>query len=141
MINWDAAGAIAEGLGALAVILTLIYLSLQVRHAKLVAADSNRLVRATGVREMTLAMLHNDDMRASTIKALNANAYYEDSSQQLGISLLDADRIDWVAQYYFWLHWGQFSTTMTASDRIELEHIILQFYTLTAIKHSWNQNK
>lgn len=39
MLNWDAVGAVAELLGALAVIATLVYLSRQVRHA----AEQTRL--------------------------------------------------------------------------------------------------
>nr|MDJ0879585.1 hypothetical protein [Halieaceae bacterium] len=44
-MNWDAIGAIAEVLGAVAVLVTLIYLSLQIRL-------SNRLAEAESQREL-----------------------------------------------------------------------------------------
>ena len=51
-MNWEAIGAIGEIVGALAVVLTLGYLANQVRHAKEAAADTNRLERSKGVRDM-----------------------------------------------------------------------------------------
>ena len=33
-MNWDAIGAVAEGLGAVAVIISIIYLAAQVRHTR-----------------------------------------------------------------------------------------------------------
>ncbi len=39
-MNWEAIGAIGEILGALAVVLTLGYLAVQVRHTRLAAADA-----------------------------------------------------------------------------------------------------
>ena len=139
MINWEAIGAIAEGMGAFAVVVTLIYLSLQVRYAKSTAADSNRLVRASGVREIVLSNVLDDEARRSIIRALDASQFYEDAAKKLNIDILDAERADFTAQYYFWLHWGQYSTTMTGSDRKELENVISRFYTLPAIRNSWDQ--
>ena len=48
-MNWEAIGAIGEIVGAVAVVLTLAYLAIQVRHAKEAAADTNRLERSQGV--------------------------------------------------------------------------------------------
>ena len=45
-MNWDAVGAIAEGIGGLGVILTLVYLSLQIR-------GSNRVARAQSRHSMS----------------------------------------------------------------------------------------
>ncbi len=47
-MNWEAIGALGETLGALLVLITLIYLATQVRYAKNAAADANRLARAKG---------------------------------------------------------------------------------------------
>lgn len=41
-MNWDAIGAIAEGVGGLGVILTLVYLSLQIRGSNRVAKAQSR---------------------------------------------------------------------------------------------------
>lgn len=42
-MNWDALAAIAELLGSLAVLATLIYLAVQVRHSKLLLEESKKL--------------------------------------------------------------------------------------------------
>ena len=49
-MDWEAISAIGEILGAAAVVLTLGYVAIQVRHAKNATADQNRLERARGVR-------------------------------------------------------------------------------------------
>jgi hypothetical protein len=41
-MNWEAVGAIAEGIGGLGVILTLVYLSLQIRGSNRVAKAQSR---------------------------------------------------------------------------------------------------
>ena len=46
MINWDAIGAISEAIGGLGVVLTLVYLSVQIR-------GSNRVARAQSRQSMT----------------------------------------------------------------------------------------
>ena len=46
-MNWDAIGAIGEIAGAIAVILTLVYLASQVRYAKNATLDQNRLGKPT----------------------------------------------------------------------------------------------
>jgi hypothetical protein len=42
LMNWEAVGAIAEGVGGLGVILTLVYLSLQIRGSNRVAKAQSR---------------------------------------------------------------------------------------------------
>jgi hypothetical protein len=137
-MSWDAIGALAEAVGALAVLLTLAYLAIQVKHAREATADTNRLSRAEGVRDMTLTMLQNDEVRHGALATLGAAPFYAESAERFGVTVLDAERIDYVAQFYFWLHWGQFSATMTESDRDELVHIVQAFYTLPPIRHSWS---
>lgn len=139
-MNWDAIGALAEVAGTLAVVITLAYLAIQVKHAKLATADANRLTRASGVREMTLLLAHNDEVRSSVLKTLGLESYYSEFGEKFSVESQEAQRFDFVAQYYFWLHWGQFSTTSTDKDREELRHIIGVFYSLPAIKHAWNNS-
>ena len=56
-MNWDAVGAIAEFAGALAVIITLIYLSYQLRQ-------SNKIAKAEAIREITRTYdLHFEHLR------------------------------------------------------------------------------
>ena len=54
-MNWDAVGAIAEGMGALGVVATLAYLAVQIRHAT--AAS-----RTSAFHEMAEASANFNDM-------------------------------------------------------------------------------
>jgi hypothetical protein len=45
-MNWDAVSAVGEVIGAGAVVGTLVFLSIQVRDAKRVQLESNRLARS-----------------------------------------------------------------------------------------------
>ena len=138
-MNWDALGASAEAVGALAILVTLIYLAVQVRQAKLATADTNRLTRASGVREVTLAMMQNPKLRESVWSAYGTAGaqYLQDLAEQTGGSVEDAVQIDLYTQYYLWLHWGQFSTTMTPADERELRNIAAAFYNVPAIRYAW----
>ena len=51
-MNWEAISAISEVGGVLAVIVTLGYLAVQIRYARMAVTDENRLARSEGVRGM-----------------------------------------------------------------------------------------
>ena len=59
MLNWQAIGAIGELLGALAVLATLIYLAIQLRHARREIQHSVLQSRDTALRALLLESLHN----------------------------------------------------------------------------------
>lgn len=141
-MNWDAVGAIAEAVGALAILVTLIYLTLQVRQAKLASADTNRLMRASGVREMTLTCLQDKELRETVYSAYGqvGEEYLAEFSQKMNISVDKAEQLDLYTQYYQWLHWGQFSTTMTAADERELRQVASQFYNVPAFRYAWENS-
>ncbi len=69
-MNWDAAGAIGEIIGALAVFLTLIYLALQIRqNTKAVQASAidASISKVTSVRQ---SMYENAEVAAIYVKGL-----------------------------------------------------------------------
>jgi len=53
-MNWDAVGAVSDGLGAIAVFVTLGYLAVRVRHARDEMARSTRQARADAMRQVWL---------------------------------------------------------------------------------------
>lgn len=136
-MNWDAISAICQVLGTLAVVITLLYVAVQVRYAKQAAADQNRLSRATGVREVGLAAVSNEAFRLSMDRNWGLTEHYQQQAQQLGISPDDASRADWGNAYWFWLHWGQFSSTYEHKDRQELENVITTFYRIPGVRNFW----
>lgn len=48
-MNWDALGAIGEIIGAIAVVITLVFLAIQVRYSTRSMDESNRLQRAAAI--------------------------------------------------------------------------------------------
>jgi hypothetical protein len=138
-MNWEAIGAIGEILGALAVVITLVYLASQVRHAKDASADANRLERSKGVRDMIMACALNSDLRKTMGKGLKVQDYYAEIAPKLGLSLEEAEQFDWGIAYYFWLHWGQYASTTTESDMHELESIVAAFYTHPSVRLCWEK--
>ncbi len=139
-MNWEAIGAIGEIVGAIAVVATLAYLAVQVKYAKSTAADTNRLMRAAGVREMSLALMQNDEVRRSVLRGVKLEEYFQKAGNNLDIDALEAERLDYLCQFYFWLHWGQYKTTSTQKDMDELKHLIASFYTLPGINYAWNNS-
>jgi hypothetical protein len=71
-MNWNAIGAVSEGLGALAVFVTLVYLALQVRDARTEVARTARQNRSHAAREITLTLALDERIGHVLAKA-NAN--------------------------------------------------------------------
>jgi len=142
MMNWDAIGAVGELLGATVVFITLVYLAMQVKSAKLTAIDANRLARAKGVTDMQLAYLANDDWdsKAAIYKVNGVYGYYETFAADMGISVEEANQADVENIYWFWLHWGQFSSQNSPEDLEELAHTVGMFYQLPAMQYSWKNS-
>lgn len=76
-MNWDAVSAISETVGVIAVVISLLYLALQIRSARLAAAVTSRTARAIGIRELDLAMVNNAELRENWIKSSDRNSVYE----------------------------------------------------------------
>lgn len=54
-MHWDALGAIGEIIGALAVIATLVYLAVQVKHSKAAVEENTRTARISVLDQHTQA--------------------------------------------------------------------------------------
>ncbi len=135
---WDAIGAIGEILGALAVVATLAYLAVQVRFAKKVAAETNRLTRGKGVCDAVLVQATNDNLRESMTKTYGLEYWYQQFADEFDVSLEDAGRSDSMHVYWFWLHWAQWSSTNDDKGLAELTNVVRSFYANPAILYSWN---
>jgi len=136
-MNWEAISSIGEIVGAMAVVVTLGYLAVQVKHAKAATADNSRLIRAQGVREMCLEMCRNDALRMTQTKNWDLVAYYEDMAEKLGDSVEEVTRVDWANCYYFWMWWGQYASTRESRDLNELENVIGGLCSAPGMKLSW----
>ena len=137
-MNWDALGAISEAIGALAVVVTLVYLATQIRYAKLAASDSKRLTRANGVRDMYMAQAQDPSLSMALAKFDPVgDGYWRSYADAYGASVEEAICVDSQNHYYFWLHWGQFASSKTPEDIAELRNVVRGFYTVPYVRHSW----
>ena len=100
-MNWDAIGAIGEILGASAVFVTLVYLAVQVRHAKEQARLSVQQVRNSTFREIFLSVAQNPQITAVLAKAENTWTHDIETEKELfeKAEFTAEDQIVW-ANYY-----------------------------------------
>ena len=61
-MNWDAVGAISELVAAIGVILSLIYLAMQIRRDSNATISNTTQLRATGAREALLAIATTESL-------------------------------------------------------------------------------
>ena len=139
-MNWDAVGAIGETIGALAVVITLAYLAIQIRVSRSVAADANRLTRTNGVREWCLSVSGNDKMLSALIKGHGMEGYFNAYGKAFDLSPEEAARLDFMHQYFFWLHYGQYASTNDKKSTEELRKLAQTFYNIPSIKYSWENS-
>ena len=139
-MKWDAIGAVGEVASAIAVVLTLGYLARQVHFAREAASDSNRLNRANGVKDMVIAVATDAELMKSVSKAHGLAPFHEAYAQQFETTPDEAARADWFHVYYFWVHWGQFSSSTTRKDLSEIANIVTNFYQMPPIRYSWDHS-
>ena len=70
-MNWDAVSAIAEVLGATAVVVTLIYLAIQIRQNTKVARSATRQAIAESAAQLGTDLLENSGMAEIFVKHFN----------------------------------------------------------------------
>jgi hypothetical protein len=131
-------GSIGEFVAAIATVATLAYLATQIRYARLVASDTSRQSRAEGVREMQLLALNNEAFRTAWNKAeTTAAPRMEALSDKLGVSPDEANLIWHGCCAWTYIHWAQYRSMKTASDRRELETLIREFYSIPPMVSVW----
>ena len=88
------------------------------------AADTNRLHRSNGAREIMLASIANTEIRRALEKGLGTSVLHDMFSKELGISNEEAFIMHWAMLAWFWLHWGQYVSTVTKKDIDELTGVV-----------------
>lgn len=101
-MNWDALGAIGEVVGAAAVVATLVFLAIQVRHSTRSMDESNRLQRTAAIDRHTDSMsrwrgtiAENADIARIWFAAVNDNPLTDEELIRLNnmyINLINTQR-------------------------------------------------
>jgi hypothetical protein len=142
-VNWDAIGAIAELLGASAVLVTLLYLSWQIRNSREELRFSIRQNRSAILREFVMETSRDDDLRRILVEAQIANGDELPTGVEIlmkvcGLSHDDASKLN----SYFLAQWLYRITTLNniedlnGSERASFEQQLHRNYTL-GIESVW----
>jgi len=136
-MNWEAIGAIGEIIGATAVVATLAYFALQIRHAQKAAADVSRLNRGVGIRELLARLVSDDELRNAWIESEGTADRYGRIADTLGVPAPLAGKIEHMCQCWWWLHWAHWASTRSDKDVEELRHVIATFYSRSPMSVVW----
>ena len=139
-MNWEIVSIITEAVGVFAVVVSMLYLALQIRFARLAAADTSRTARAIGVRENVHAMANNSELRENWMKSSNVQSVYETLGTEMNVSANGAIQIDNMCQCWMWLHWGQFKAIKTDADSKDLANIVSKFYATSPMLNCWKES-
>lgn len=141
-INWTAISAIGQLLSGVAVALTLLYLTMQIRRAEIAASDANRLARANGVVNFWLSAAHDPAFREAGLRINpDRQPWVDEICRRLEMSEDDATLLEASTLYWFWLHWGQWNTSNEQKDLDELTNMVKMFYTIPRVRMIWEGHR
>ena len=123
-MNWDALGAIGEVIGALAVVLTLIYLAVQVRQNSAAIRSSTRSDIARAQMDMNFIMATHPRMAASAYKLLREDGL--DELDALGASHGVTGAMRMFENQFFAYREGNFSESIWLGYRANIEFLVGQ---------------
>ena len=120
-MNWEALGAIAEMLGALAVISTIAYLAMQVRGAREELRHSIEQNSEASNSTLALEMIRNPELRAANLKAIELSGKQLPSEYVLKkMDGLTEDEASLLGLYYY-SFWLSFSDTIDNAEYLSEE--------------------
>ena len=94
-MNWEAIGAVGELLSAAAVLATLVYLALQVRHSNRIAFRDSRSSLVASYSEAARIFLENPELAALRVKLRDEKSVLSELEQEQARLLVDH-------QFSFW---------------------------------------
>ena len=132
-MSWEAVGATAEAIGVILVLVTLIYLSIQVREAKDQVRRSVQESRHSNLRELYLAPTQNADLASVCTKAEAAWTLNCKSEQHLfeAAGLSHQEAFVWQSyQRAWWTHWREVISNRDQLSRTQLDEVNLGIKTI-----------
>ena len=117
-MNWDAIGAVSEGLGAIAVLLTLGYLSVQIRQNSHIQKTQAHAHMTSERQVQVRAILENEPLRTAVRKVINSQELTEDEEYLLYFNTVSAIR-------HFESELYQHSMGMIEDEELELQRNVL----------------
>jgi hypothetical protein len=143
-MNWEAVAAIGQLLGSAAVLITLIYLAIQVRHARREVRRSVSESRAAAQRELSLNSANNRELCRIRARANEALGFQPST---FSAALMDRTGLTWEEAYALFFEenaWWSFRTQvipyideLSTGERREFERVIRTQYGHTPIGRLW----
>jgi len=143
-MNWDAIGAISESLGAAAVLLTLGYLAVQVRHARRELQHSLSQSRADTHRELAMNLSNDYRLMALYSKANAAvgtllHPFVEDLMQRAEMTMEEVWPVYWnqVAWWQYRVQVIAYVDELPSGQRAAFEREIRVHYAMHPLFSRW----
>ncbi len=134
-MNWDAIGAVGEMIGALAVVVTLAYLAIQVRHAQGEAARGVSLNRTDAAREFNLSVALDERFAKINAKAnenlgSQANPTVNALMERAGLTFEEATSFAGVQLARWQMQTQIFNNVeeLSKGQRIEFDNLVRRSY-------------
>ncbi len=129
-------GAIGELASAVAIIVTLIYLAVQVKYARVAASDASRANRRAGIHEINSVTITNPEILQAWIKSAGPEltGIYTECAEELNITIEESVTLFVVVADWMFLHWAQFRSMKTPEDEAELKNIVSSWYSINPMK-------
>ena len=123
-------GAVGEILGAIAILVTLVYLATQVRYARHTITDANRTSRVEGIRELNGLLMANAEVRKAWNKGMGPEyrRLHDDIAESLGLSFDEASIVITQGANWAFTHWAQYRSLKSPEDEKELTNIVKGWY-------------
>jgi len=137
-MNWDAIGAIAETLGAVGVIASLVYLAGQIRHSREQMSQNTRAIRASTFQQF------REEIRES-----HSNTIPLSEARVIRLGMADPAQLneDETYQFTFWMHsvmpvyenaYYLHRTGMLDDDRWEMQRVnLVQMFDNPGVVQFW----
>jgi hypothetical protein len=124
-------GAVGEILGAIGIVVTLVYLAQQIRYARLASMDATRQNRVSAIREIQYQLVSDPKAGAVWAKLTAASMGPANDALAKAYDLTDEEaRIAFqIAANWMWTHWAQYHSLKSRADEEELERLVQSFYT------------
>ena len=132
-MNWEAVGATAEAFGVILVLMTLVYLAIQVKDAKDQVRRSVQQGRHSNLRELYLAPTQNADLASVCSKTEAICTLEMESEEQLfaAAGLSPQEIFVWRShQRAWWTHWREVIGNRGQLSQTQLDEVNLGIKTI-----------
>ena len=89
---------------------------------------------------MVLSLMDNPQLAKEQMKNWGLEDHYTALGEELGLSAERAVVLDMTNGYYFWMYWGQYTSTTSSEDLQELEHVLSALRDVPGMKKTWEES-